>query len=100
MIDSLLNLLLRCPHKRITRPVTPVGKAGQPHGETYVVCLDCGKQFAYDARNMKIGKPLANSRDSGVLYADMPKPRDRKVKAAFLASLPLAFFAGAWMRGK
>jgi len=48
MIDNVLNLLFRCPHKRITRPMTPVSKGGVPQGDTYVVCLDCGKQFSYD----------------------------------------------------
>jgi hypothetical protein len=56
MIDSLLNLLFRCSHKRLGRPVTPVTRAGEPPAETYVVCLDCGKQFSYDTRNMRLGK--------------------------------------------
>ena len=29
MIGSVLNLILRCPHKRLTRPVTPVTKDGK-----------------------------------------------------------------------
>src|ERR1039457_2003046 len=37
MIDSVLNLLFRCPHKRLTRPVTPIDKDGKPHGDTYLV---------------------------------------------------------------
>jgi hypothetical protein len=58
MIDSVVNLLFRCRHKRLTRPVTPVRRGGLPHGETYVACLDCGKQFKYDTREMRVGKPL------------------------------------------
>jgi len=58
MIDSLLNLLFRCSHKRLSRPVTPVTRPGQVPAETYVVCLDCGKQFSYDARNMRLGKRI------------------------------------------
>lgn len=57
MIDSVVNLLFRCRHKNLTRPVTPVRKGGQP-GETYVACLDCGKHFGYDTREMRVGKPL------------------------------------------
>src|ERR1017187_3452124 len=45
VIDTLLNLLFRCRHRRLTRPVAPITKAGQPHSQSYVVCLDCGKQF-------------------------------------------------------
>src|SRR5580765_4048978 len=54
MIDSLLNLLFRCSHRRLTRPVAPVTKAGQPRSESYVVCLDCGKQFQYDLNTMQM----------------------------------------------
>ncbi len=98
MIDTVLNLLFRCPHHRLTRPVSPVSKAGQPHGEAYVVCLDCGKQFAYDMQLMKIGKPLSTASNGGVLNPDMPAPRqNQKVKYALWA-VPLAFFAGALLR--
>jgi hypothetical protein len=61
MIDSLVNLLFRCSHKRLGRPVTPVTRAGQPPAETYVVCLDCGKRFAYDAFNMRLGKQIVEA---------------------------------------
>ena len=91
MIDSLLNLLFRCPHRRLTRPVTPVSKPGVPLGETYVVCLDCGKQFAYDWDKMKMGKAIANSPSAGVLPPDLPRPANAKVKYALIGSaLPLA----------
>ena len=68
MIDTLLNILFRCSHKRLTRPVTPVSRGGEPQGSTYVVCLDCGKQFSYDVKEMKIGKPIESSHDGGVLH--------------------------------
>jgi len=58
MIDSLMNLLFRCGHRRLGRPVTPITRAGQPSEETYVVCLDCGQRFSYDARNMRLGKRI------------------------------------------
>jgi hypothetical protein len=98
MIDSVLNLLFRCPHRRLTRPVTPVSKAGVPHGDTYVVCLDCGKQFPYDVEKMRIGKAVAISHDVGVLRPDAPPPRKSKVKYALWASVPLAFLAGATIK--
>ena len=28
MIDTVLNLLFRCSHRRLTRPMTPVTKSG------------------------------------------------------------------------
>jgi hypothetical protein len=100
MIDSVLNLLFRCSHRRLTRPVTPVSKAGVPQGPTYVVCLDCGKQFAYNFQEMRIGRALESSLEQGVLPPDMPQPRARKVKFALWASLPLAVFLGAALKGR
>jgi len=29
-----------------------------PQGESYVVCLDCGRHFAYDTLQMRMGEPL------------------------------------------
>ena len=100
LIDTLLNLLFRCPHRRLTRPVTPVSKAGVPHGETYVVCLDCGKQFSYDLKEMQIRKPIDHSHDSGVLRPDMPRPRANPWKYVALAAVPLAAVLGAAVKGK
>lgn len=58
MIDTILNLLFRCRHGRLTRPVSTVSKRGQPGNASYVVCLECGKRFEYDLDNMQIGKPI------------------------------------------
>jgi len=95
MIDSVLNLLFRCPHRRLTRPVTPVTKDGKPHGDTYVVCLACGKQFAYDLQEMRIGKPLPSSADSGVLPPGMPGARKSKIKLAVGIGVPLGIVIGS-----
>jgi DNA-directed RNA polymerase subunit RPC12/RpoP len=59
MIDTLLNLLFRCSHRRLSRPVTPTTRAGDAKGQTYIVCLDCGGRFGYDLDAMKMGKRLA-----------------------------------------
>jgi hypothetical protein len=60
---SLFDVLFGCSHKNCSFPITR--KRGQRHAGaasvtgTYVVCLDCGKEFAYDWQQMKIvnGKP-------------------------------------------
>ena len=55
---GLLDLLFGCYHKNFSFPITK--KRGQrlsPAASvtgTYVVCLDCGKEFAYDWKEMKI----------------------------------------------
>jgi hypothetical protein len=64
MLNTLLNAFLGCSHRRTTFPITPARKAGfspvpggARHG-TYVVCLDCGKEFGYDWAEMRIGEPV------------------------------------------
>jgi hypothetical protein len=98
MIDTILNLLFRCPHRRLTRPVTPVSKGGVPQGDTYVVCLDCGKQFAYDLKEMRIGKALSPASGAGVLPPNAPMPRKKKLRYAFWASVPVAFLLGSLLK--
>ena len=98
MIDSLLNLVFRCSHRRLTRPVAPITKAGQPHSDSYVVCLDCGKQFQYDVNTMQMGKAIERSHDVGVVPPNMPEPRSN-MKYALLAAVPVAVVLGAvWKR--
>ena len=101
MIDSLVNLIFRCSHPRLTRPVTPVAKDGNANGGTYVVCLDCGKQFSYDLKKMSVGKPLPSSAETGVLPPGMPGRRRSKVKLGMMAAaLPLGMAIGSLLTSK
>ena len=100
MIDSVLNLIFRCSHRRLTRPVAPITKAGQPHSQSYVVCLDCGKQFEYDLNEMRIGKAIDHSHDAGVVPPKLPMPRKTKLRYALLAALPAAVAIGAFVTGR
>lgn len=61
MFRSLLNLLLGCTHQRTTFPLTPRRNAapGATRNTTYVVCLDCGKEFNYNWREMRVGQAIA-----------------------------------------
>ena len=95
MKDSLLNLVFRCPHRRLTRPVTPVGSSGQ---ETYVVCLDCGKQFSYDIKEMRMGKAVRSSEAAGVLEP-AAKPKRTKLRYAALALPAVVVLGKAFLRG-
>jgi hypothetical protein len=59
---AMLNLLFGCRHRPITRPMTPFHKPGTPAGQTYVVCLECGKRFQYDLVNMRVHTtPIAST---------------------------------------
>ena len=100
MIDSVVNLLFGCSHRRLTRPVTPVNKAGVPQGDTYVVCLDCAQQFAYDFKEMRLGKRIDRLKESGVLHPEMPMPAKKKLKYALWISVPLALVVGSVLRSK
>ena len=100
MIDTVLNLLFCCGHRRLTRPVSPITKAGQPHSQCYVVCLDCGKQFEYDLNEMRIGKAIDRSHDAGVVPPNLPKPRKTKIKYALLAAVPAAVVLAAVLKDK
>ena len=96
MLGSIFESLFGCSHRRLTRPITPVSKPGVPSGETYVVCLECGKQFAYDWNHMRIGKPIERSPDSGVLQPEMPLAARTKIKyALFGSAIPLAVLLGS-----
>ncbi len=62
---NLVSMLFGCSHRRITFPFTPSRKTGlasntpgSRHG-TYVVCLDCGKEFDYNWNEMRVGSPVA-----------------------------------------
>jgi hypothetical protein len=101
MIDTVLNLVFRCSHRRLTRPVTAVSRGGVPQGGAYVVCLDCGKQFAYDTTKMHIGKPLEASHPTGVLHPETVKRDNRQLKlAALWASIPLAVLIGSHWKSR
>jgi hypothetical protein len=56
MLESILNALFGCSHQRTTFPLTPKRRNGA--SRTYVVCLDCGKEFAYNWADMRIGEPV------------------------------------------
>lgn len=94
----MLNLLFRCPHHRLTRPVAPITKAGQPHSQSYVVCLDCGKQFEYDLKEMRIGKAIDHSHDAGVVPPNLPGPRPSMWKYIAVAAVPVAAVLGAMLK--
>lgn len=46
VISFFSEILFGCPHARLTRPFTL-----EKH--TYKVCLDCGKQIYYSAKEMR-----------------------------------------------
>jgi hypothetical protein len=63
MLTSLLTSIFGCSHSRTTFPLTP-SRRTQLSPETsrqgtYVVCLDCGKEFDYNWKEMRVGNAVA-----------------------------------------
>lgn len=59
---GLYDLLFGCSHKRCSFPMTVRGKLRRSTAAafatgTYVVCLDCGKEFPYDWNEMRMVAP-------------------------------------------
>jgi len=66
--DKALQLLTGCRHRRLSLPFPAVSSSRQHSGHRdwesisqsesglYVVCLDCGKHFAYDWSQMRVMK--------------------------------------------
>src|SRR2546422_3958940 len=65
MLSKILDAFFGCWHNHYSfpitvRPGTRRSKAASLTG-TYVVCLDCGKEFPYDWREMKVVSPLSGN---------------------------------------
>ena len=58
MLDALLNYLFGCSHKRTTFPLTHTAKYGNRRRTTYIACLNCGAEFVYDWKHMRVGLQL------------------------------------------
>jgi hypothetical protein len=57
MFSRVLSSLFGCWHGRCSFPITVKKGRRSPAAfqtGTYIVCLDCGKEFAYDWKQMKI----------------------------------------------
>lgn len=58
LMATLVDMLFGCWHKHYSFPITSrPGQRRSPAASltgTYVVCLDCGKEFPYDWQEMKV----------------------------------------------
>ncbi len=59
MLANVFDMLFGCWHQNYSFPISAKKvTANHPHAAhltgTYVVCLDCGKEFPYDWNQMKI----------------------------------------------
>jgi hypothetical protein len=69
MIAKMFEVLFGCRHSRYSFPVTVRRGAGarRPPAAaltgTYVACLDCGREFPYDWKEMKVITSPASHRE-------------------------------------
>lgn len=64
MVEKVLQILhLACSHRNTSKPFAAASATSDKHAEWeamgsgpshYVVCLDCGRKFAYDWANMHV----------------------------------------------
>jgi len=58
MLSRMVDALFGCWHSHYSFPITVRGGARRngaaARSGTYVVCLDCGKELAYDWNEMKV----------------------------------------------
>ena len=62
MLRNLIDSIFGCSHQRTTFPITRGRKLSSAQinasSRTYVVCLDCGKEFDYNWQAMQVGRPV------------------------------------------
>jgi len=70
---NLIDVLFGCSHKRTTFPITIKADPPSPlapKARTYVVCLNCGKEFQYDWDDMKVvSPPRRRAKDAAAIDA-------------------------------
>jgi hypothetical protein len=71
-----------------------------PRSQSYVVCLDCGKQFEYDLKEMRIGKLIDHWHDACVVPKPTSLPTTTKVKYALLTVVPAAVVLAVVLKAK
>ena len=75
MLQKFMNTLFGCSHQRTTFPLTQGRKnngfAVPGAARTYIVCLDCGREFDYNWSEMRVGEavtPLAPAAQAQPMY--------------------------------
>jgi len=62
MLAKLMDALFGCRHARYSFPLTIRANARRGSASrigTYVVCLDCGREFNYDWQAMRVAKSVS-----------------------------------------
>lgn len=54
MLNSLMNVFFGCSHRKTSFPITRRSKSLRRNFDTYIVCLDCGKELPYSWEEMRV----------------------------------------------
>jgi hypothetical protein len=74
MLSALFEVVFGCKHRTTSFPITAPSGA-RVAGETYVACLDCGKEFKYDWGTMRIGEALETRQPASGTFQINPARR-------------------------
>ncbi len=73
---NLFDVLFGCSHKHCSFPITIRGALRRSEAAsitgTYVVCLDCGKEFPYDWKEMKLARSEPRSSEAAEPLTILP----------------------------
>jgi predicted protein tyrosine phosphatase len=76
MVMSLFDMIFGCSHRHCSFPITIRGKLQRSETAsvtgTYVVCLDCGKEFPYDWEEMKLVRSKPEIASAGEVVTILP----------------------------
>jgi hypothetical protein len=75
----------------ISVPASPSAKSAPPQAGTYVVCLDCGKQFDYESARVRIGRPKPVPFDAADDVSLIATPRSKTLRIFMKGDLLLSF---------
>jgi hypothetical protein len=85
MIANVMDMLFGCWHSNYSFPLT--AKPGAKRGAaavtgTYVVCLECGKEFPYDWKTMRVVGASRKQKQAAASATLEPEALVRKRAAA------------------
>ena len=71
MVTKLVNALFGCTHSNYSFPRTVRSRRSEATRltGTYVVCLDCGKEFPYDWQHMRLITSVDDEREYAATLA-------------------------------
>jgi hypothetical protein len=76
---SLFDLVFGCSHRHCSFPITVRDKLRRSEAAsvtgTYVVCLDCGKEFPYDWNEMRLVSSKPETHEAGEPLTILPGHR-------------------------